>query len=142
MSFVTIFWDVILGWKFIMIFNWERKTFHNILSDCHYSDVINSLLNAFRLKKSYVVRTWQFKKTSKKSLLFNKYLIWNSNKLSHEQSRNRNMYSTAGILKNYREKRTTNEFKYAITKSIFPRNNDEGDQAQRYYSKVSLPTSG
>ena len=25
--------------------------FHNILSDCHYSDVINSLLNAFRLKK-------------------------------------------------------------------------------------------
>ena len=36
-------------------------------------------------------------------------------------------------LKNYREKRTTNEFKYAITKSIFPRNNDAGDQAQRYY---------
>ena len=46
MSSCTIFWDVILGWKFIMIFNWERKTFHNILSDCHYSDVINSLLNA------------------------------------------------------------------------------------------------
>ena len=45
-------------------------------------------------------------------------------------------------LKNYREKRTTNEFKYAITKSIFPRNNDEGDQAQRYYSKVALASSG
>ena len=27
--------------------------FYNILSDCHYSDVINSLLNAFRLKKTY-----------------------------------------------------------------------------------------
>ena len=33
MSFGTIFWDVILGWyydilgwKFIMIFNWEKKT--------------------------------------------------------------------------------------------------------------------
>ena len=26
--------------------------FHNILSDCHYSDVINILLNAFRLKKN------------------------------------------------------------------------------------------
>ena len=25
--------------------------FYNILSDCHYSDVINSLLNAFRLRK-------------------------------------------------------------------------------------------
>ena len=25
--------------------------FYNILSDCHYSDVMNSLLNAFRLKK-------------------------------------------------------------------------------------------
>jgi hypothetical protein len=25
--------------------------FHNILSDCHNSDVINSLLNAFRLKR-------------------------------------------------------------------------------------------
>ena len=25
--------------------------FHNIRSDCHYSDVINILLNAFRLKK-------------------------------------------------------------------------------------------
>ena len=25
--------------------------FYDILSDCHYSDVINSLLNAFRLKK-------------------------------------------------------------------------------------------
>ena len=27
--------------------------FYNILSDCHYSDVINSLLNAFRLKKNH-----------------------------------------------------------------------------------------
>ena len=27
------------------------KNLKNILSDCHYSDVINSLLNAFRLKK-------------------------------------------------------------------------------------------
>jgi hypothetical protein len=26
--------------------------FHNILSDYHHSDVINSLLNAFRLKKT------------------------------------------------------------------------------------------
>ena len=27
-------------------------TFFNILSDCHYSDVTNRLLNAFRLKKT------------------------------------------------------------------------------------------
>ena len=27
------------------------KSLRYILSDCHYSDVINSLLNAFRLKK-------------------------------------------------------------------------------------------
>ena len=26
--------------------------FYNILSDCHYSDVINGLLNAFSLKKN------------------------------------------------------------------------------------------
>ena len=25
MSFGTIFWDVILGWKYVMIFNWEKK---------------------------------------------------------------------------------------------------------------------
>ena len=30
----------------------EKKTLRAILSDCHYSDVINSLLNAFRLKKN------------------------------------------------------------------------------------------
>ena len=29
--------------------------FYNILSDCHYSDVMNSLLNAFRLKKIYIL---------------------------------------------------------------------------------------
>ena len=27
--------------------------FYNILSDCHYSDVLNILLNAFRLKKNF-----------------------------------------------------------------------------------------
>ena len=29
--------------------------FYNILSDCHYSEVINSLLNAFRLKKKKII---------------------------------------------------------------------------------------
>ena len=34
------------------IFFENRESFvDNILSDCHYSDVINILLNAFRLKK-------------------------------------------------------------------------------------------
>ena len=28
-----------------------KKIFHNILSDCHNFDMINSLLNAFSLKK-------------------------------------------------------------------------------------------
>ena len=27
LSFDTIFWDVILGWKFVMIFNWEKNLF-------------------------------------------------------------------------------------------------------------------
>ena len=33
----------------------DKEEFYNILSDCHYFDVINSLLNAFRLKK----KIWQ-----------------------------------------------------------------------------------
>ena len=30
----------------------DKEEFYNILSDCHYFDVINSLLNAFRWKKN------------------------------------------------------------------------------------------
>ena len=33
--------------------------FHNIRSDCHYSDVINILLNAFRLKKKLQARNME-----------------------------------------------------------------------------------
>ena len=38
----------VFGTKGQLISEW---LFDNILSDCHYSDLINSLLNAFRLKK-------------------------------------------------------------------------------------------
>ena len=34
----------------------------HILSDCHYSDVINSLLNAFRLKKNPLHEIESFEK--------------------------------------------------------------------------------
>ena len=35
------------------LFNFEfQETINQFLSDCHYSDLINSLLNAFRLKKN------------------------------------------------------------------------------------------
>ena len=47
----------------IFFFNWQTEgkslfwtfflLFHNILSDHHYSDLINSLLNAFKLKKNF-----------------------------------------------------------------------------------------
>ena len=47
----------------IFFFNWQTEgkslfwtfflLFHNILSDHHYSDLINSLLNAFKLKKTF-----------------------------------------------------------------------------------------
>ena len=33
------------------LLHYFQLSFHNILSDCHYSDVTNNLLNAFRLKK-------------------------------------------------------------------------------------------
>ena len=38
----------------------EILLFYNILSDYHYSDVINSLLNAFRLKRLWQYRLWSF----------------------------------------------------------------------------------
>ena len=42
--------------------------FHNILSDCHYSDVINSLLNAFRLKKNSFISFLDISKKTRQSL--------------------------------------------------------------------------
>jgi hypothetical protein len=38
-----------------LVFKYQYQLlFYNILSDCHNFDVINSLLNAFRLKKKYI----------------------------------------------------------------------------------------
>ena len=41
--------------------------FYNILSNCHNSDEINYLLNAFRLKKN-LTNVWQFEITLVKNL--------------------------------------------------------------------------
>ena len=47
--------SLILGaWAAEAMQIWLHKLFYNILSDCHYFDVINSLLNAFRSKKIWM----------------------------------------------------------------------------------------